>query len=117
MAHLSAHLLLCPAKGVRSFLATTPCPQLDLGGALQRTGEGLGESPREKPWMWAQRHQEGPGLKDGLPVYLLEAEPHRHLKSTDPLSFRSQRCPLPNMSLLPSLVTSREDSQNRFRVH
>lgn len=34
VAHLSAHLLLCPAKGVRSFLATTPCPQLDLEGAL-----------------------------------------------------------------------------------
>lgn len=51
--------------------------------------------------MWAQGHQEGQTLKDGLPVYLLEAEPHRYLKSTDTLSFRrSQRCSFPNMSLL-----------------
>lgn len=50
---------------------------------------------------------------DGSPVYLLEAEPPPHLKSTDPSSFRrSQPCPFPNRSLSPVLVGSREDSQN-----
>lgn len=47
MAHLSAHLSLCPAKGVRSFLAIPPCPQLDLEGALQRTGLGERESVKK----------------------------------------------------------------------
>lgn len=43
----------------------------------------------------------GAELGGWLTCYLLEAEPHRHLKSTDPLSFRrSQRCSFPNMSLL-----------------
>lgn len=113
MAQLSAHLSLGPAKGVRSFLATTPHPQLDLQGVLQRTGEGLGDSPWEKLRVWAQRPQEGLSLKDGSPVCLLEPQCPTHLKSADPLSFRGpQHCLFPSMSVL----ASRKIPRTAFRV-